>query len=85
LQRKIPRKSWTVVGGVVISDFFGRVGALFLGALVLSEPIGGTGAGGLLRAIGFLLVLGGSLLLGRFSSVEKPAEKRTDTPAPTQR
>jgi drug/metabolite transporter (DMT)-like permease len=65
----------TVVGGVVISDFFGRVGALFLGALVLTEPIGGTGAGGLQRATGFLLVLGGSLLLGRFSSIKKPAEK----------
>jgi multidrug transporter EmrE-like cation transporter len=63
----------TVVGGVVISDFFSRVGVLFLGALSLSEPIGGPGAGGLLRVAGFVLVLGGSLLLGRFSSVSRPS------------
>ena len=58
----------SVVGAVVVSDFFGRVGALLLGLLVLSEPIGGPGHGGLQRALGFLLVLGGSLFLGRFSA-----------------
>jgi drug/metabolite transporter (DMT)-like permease len=61
----------TVVGGVVVSDFFGRVGVLFLGSLVLSEPIGGPAGGGLLRAVGFLLVLGGSLLLGRFAAASE--------------
>ncbi|HTP57674.1 MAG TPA: hypothetical protein VMM82_02085, partial [Spirochaetia bacterium] len=68
----------TVVGGVVVSDFFGRVGALFLGALVLAEPIGGPGRGGLQRVLGFLLVLMGSLFLGRFaagSSKPRPEEK----------
>lgn len=58
----------SVVGGVVVSDFFGRVGVLFLGWLSLSEPLGGGGPGGLDRAVGLLLVLGGSLLLGRFAS-----------------
>jgi multidrug transporter EmrE-like cation transporter len=58
----------TVVGGVVVSDFFGRMGALFLGALVLAEPIGGLERGGLQRALGFLLVLTGSLFLGRFAA-----------------
>ena len=61
----------TVVGGIVVSDFFGRVGALFLGSLVLAEPIGGPGSGGLLRAFGFLLVLVGSLFLGRFAAGSK--------------
>jgi drug/metabolite transporter (DMT)-like permease len=64
-------QSGTVVGGVVVSDFFGRVGVLFLGSLVLSEPIGGPAGGGLLRAVGFLLVLGGSLLLGRFAAASE--------------
>jgi drug/metabolite transporter (DMT)-like permease len=68
-------QSGTVVGGVVVSDFFGRIGVLFLGSLVLSEPmIGGPAGGGLLRAVGFLLVLGGSLLLGRFASVSEPSQ-----------
>lgn len=61
----------TVVGGVVISDFFGRAGAVTLGALALSERIGGAGAAGVERALGFLLVLGGSVLLGRFSGVSR--------------
>jgi multidrug transporter EmrE-like cation transporter len=68
----------TVVGGVVVSDFFGRVGALFLGSLVLSEPLGGPGQAGLLRALGFLLVLGGSLFLGRFAA---GAGKRPEGPS----
>ena len=74
-------QSGTVVGGVVVSDFFGRVGVLFLGSLVLSEPIGGRPGAGCRRAVGFLLVLGGSLLLGRFAAASdgrKPAQaKRT--------
>ena len=57
-------QSGTVVGAVVVSDLFGRVGVLFLGSLVLSEPIGG----GFARAAGFFLVLGGSLFLGRFGT-----------------
>ncbi len=63
----------SVVGGVVVSDFFGRVGALVLGALALSEPIGGLGQGGLQRALGFLLVLVGSLFLGRFAAAAPSA------------
>ncbi len=59
----------TVVGGIVISDFFVRVGAIFLGAIVLSESLGTTGFAGALRGVGFLLVLGGSLLLGRFGAL----------------
>jgi drug/metabolite transporter (DMT)-like permease len=59
----------SMVGGVVISDFFARVGAIFLGALALSEPLAGAGVNGVARGAGFLLVLGGSLLLGRFGSV----------------
>ena len=70
----------TVVGGVVVSDFFGRAGALFLGALSLSEPVLGAGAFGLERALGFLLVLGGSLLLGRFSAA--PAESASVSAPP---
>jgi drug/metabolite transporter (DMT)-like permease len=58
----------TMVGSVVISDFFARAGAIVLGAVALAEPLAGQGTGGALRAAGFLLVLGGSLLLGRFSS-----------------
>jgi drug/metabolite transporter (DMT)-like permease len=57
----------TMLGGIVVSDFFARIGAILLGAVVLSEPIAGPGTGGLARATGFALVLGGSLLLGRFS------------------
>ena len=64
----------TVVGGVVISDFFVRVGAIFLGAIVLSESLGTTGTMGALRAAGFLLVLGGSLLLGRFGALAPKEE-----------
>jgi drug/metabolite transporter (DMT)-like permease len=64
----------TVVGGIVISDFFVRVGAIFLGAIVLSEPLGTSGATGALRAAGFLLVLGGSLLLGRFGALAPKEE-----------
>ena len=64
----------TMVGGVVISDFFARAGAIVLGAVALSEPLAGQGTGGALRAAGFLLVLGGSLLLGRFSS--SPVERQ---------
>ena len=64
----------TVVGGIVISDFFVRVGAIFLGAIVLSERLGTSGAFGALRAIGFLLVLGGSLLLGRFGALAPKEE-----------
>jgi drug/metabolite transporter (DMT)-like permease len=59
----------TVVGGIVISDFFVRVGAIFLGAIVLSESLGASGQMGALRGVGFLLVLGGSLLLGRFGAL----------------
>jgi len=59
----------SVVGAMVISDFFIRVGAIFLGALVLAEALGATGGAGALRAAGFLLVLGGSLLLGRFGAL----------------
>jgi drug/metabolite transporter (DMT)-like permease len=57
----------TMVGGIVISDFFARAGAIFLGAVVLCEPLAGSGLGGAARGVGFALVLGGSLLLGRFS------------------
>lgn len=67
----------TVVGGVVVSDFFGRAGAMFLGSLALAEPLGGPGHGGVGRAIGFLLVMGGSLFLGRFAATagaKAPAE-----------
>jgi multidrug transporter EmrE-like cation transporter len=59
----------TMVGAIVVSDFFARVGALFPGVIVLSEPLAGPGGGGILRAVGFALVLGGSLLLGRFGAV----------------
>ena len=72
----------TVMGGVVVSDFFGRVGVLFLGWLSLSEPLGGAGPGGLERALGLLLVLGGSLLLGRFAA-SPGAESRPGQSAPT--
>jgi hypothetical protein len=65
----------TVVGGIVISDFFVRVGAIFLGSIVLSESLGASGHMGALRGVGFLLVLGGSLLLGRFGALA-PAEQR---------
>ena len=54
----------TMLGGVVVSDFFARIGAIFLGAVAFAEPIAGRGTAGLARAAGFL---GGSLLLGRFS------------------
>jgi drug/metabolite transporter (DMT)-like permease len=64
----------TVVGGIVISDFFVRIGAIFLGAIVLSESLGTSGATGALRALGFILVLGGSLLLGRFGALAPKEE-----------
>jgi drug/metabolite transporter (DMT)-like permease len=64
----------TVVGGIVISDFFVRIGAIFLGAVVLSESLGASGQMGALRAAGFLLVLGGSLLLGRFGALAPKEE-----------
>jgi drug/metabolite transporter (DMT)-like permease len=64
----------TVVGAMVISDFSTRVGAIFLGAIVLSEALGATGPLGALRGAGFLLVLGGSLLLGRFGALAPRAE-----------
>ncbi len=70
----------SVVGGVVVSDFFGRVGALFLGWLSLSESLGGRGPGGPERALGFLLVLGGSLLLGRFGASGEPSARPGGTP-----
>jgi hypothetical protein len=56
-------KAGTVVAGVVLSDLGARVGAILLGAVTLGEPLLTGGAG---RLAGFLLVLGGSLLLGRF-------------------
>jgi len=58
----------TVVAGMVISDFFARVAAIFLGVICLSETLIAAGTAGPLYAVGFLMVLGGSLLLGRFSS-----------------
>jgi drug/metabolite transporter (DMT)-like permease len=58
----------TMVGSVVISDFFARAGAIFLGAVALGEPVVGGPFGGAARLVGFILVLGGSLLLGRFSA-----------------
>jgi uncharacterized membrane protein len=64
----------SMVGGVVISDFFARIGAIFLGAVVLSEPLAGSGVSGVARGAGFLLVLGGSLLLGRFGSAPQARE-----------
>jgi multidrug transporter EmrE-like cation transporter len=57
----------TMLGAIVVSDFFARIGAIFLGAVVFSDPLAGPGTAGFARAAGFLLVLGGSLLLGRFS------------------
>ena len=57
----------TMLGGIVVSDFFARIGAIFLGAAAFAEPIAGRGTAGFARAAGFLLVLGGSVLLGRFS------------------
>jgi uncharacterized membrane protein len=65
----------SMVGGVVISDFFARVGAIILGALALSEPLAGPGVNGIARGAGFLLVLGGSLLLGRFGSLPQTRER----------
>jgi drug/metabolite transporter (DMT)-like permease len=59
-------KAGTMVAAVVLSDFAARIGALLFGGLALGEPVAGTGKTGLVRLCGFLLVLGGSLLLGRF-------------------
>jgi multidrug transporter EmrE-like cation transporter len=64
----------TAVGAMVISDFSTRVGAIFLGAIVLSEALGTGGTTGALRGLGFLLVLGGSLLLGRFGALTPRTE-----------
>jgi drug/metabolite transporter (DMT)-like permease len=74
-------QSGGVVGGMVISDFSARIGAIFLGAMALAEPLGIAGGAGLLKAAGLLVVLIGSLLLGRFSGMPeiKNPEKR---PAP---
>ena len=58
----------TMVGAVVISDFLARLSAIVLGAVALGEPLAGAGMSGALRGAGLLLVLGGSLLLGRFSA-----------------
>jgi drug/metabolite transporter (DMT)-like permease len=57
----------SMVGGVVISDFAARAGAILLGVLVLSEPLAGAGGSGVLRITGFAAVLAGSVLLGRFA------------------
>jgi drug/metabolite transporter (DMT)-like permease len=59
-------KEGTVVAGIVLSDFTARVGAILLGAVVLGETVLTAGPVGAERIAGFLLVLGGSLLLGRF-------------------
>ncbi len=71
----------SVVAGVVISDFTARVGAIFLGAMVLSEPLAGQGSTGLLRLAGFAAVLAGSVLLGRFGGTGQ-AEKRVRAEGP---
>jgi uncharacterized membrane protein len=63
----------SVVAGVVISDFAARVGAIVLGSVVLSEPLAGPGFAGLLRLVGFLSVLAGSLALGRFGDASRGA------------
>ncbi len=68
-------KAGTMVAAVVLSDFAARVGALLLGGLALGEPVAGTGATGLVRLGGFVLVLGGSLLLGRFGAGGEPARQ----------
>jgi drug/metabolite transporter (DMT)-like permease len=70
----------TVVAGIVISDFTARIGAIFLGVLVLSEPLTGAGASGLLRLAGFLAVLAGSLLLGRFGDSGRAGESAGAAP-----
>jgi hypothetical protein len=54
--------------GAVLSDFSARLGALALGAVALGEPLLGVTGSGYERGAGFLLVLCGSLLLGRFST-----------------
>lgn len=61
-------RTGTVVAGVVLSDFAARLGALLIGALALGERIAAFGGPGLERAAGFLLVLSGSVLLGRFGA-----------------
>jgi multidrug transporter EmrE-like cation transporter len=63
----------SVVAGVVISDFTARIGAIVLGAVILSEPLVGPGSAGLLRLAGFLAVLAGSLALGRFGDARRGA------------
>ncbi len=71
----------SVLAGVVISDFTARIGAIFLGAMVLSEPLTGQGSAGLLRLAGFAAVLAGSVLLGRFGDAGR-AEKRARAEGP---
>jgi len=61
-------RSGTMVAGVVLSDFSARLGAMALGAVALGEPLLGAVGSGYERGAGFLLVLCGSLLLGRFST-----------------
>jgi drug/metabolite transporter (DMT)-like permease len=61
-------KAGTMVAAVVISDFTARLGAVVLGAAVLGEPVAEAGPAGALRAAAFFLVLGGSVLLGRFGT-----------------
>jgi uncharacterized membrane protein len=63
----------SMVSSVVISDFFARVGAIFLGAVALSDLLLSPVGFGAPRIVGLALVLGGSLLLGRFSGSETPA------------
>jgi multidrug transporter EmrE-like cation transporter len=69
----------TMVGGVVISDFFARAGAIVLGAVALGEPVIGGPFGGAARLAGFILVLGGSLLLGRFGAAGTPGPGARET------
>jgi hypothetical protein len=67
----------SMVAGVIISDFFARIGAIFLGAVALVDAIFSPGPQGALRMIGLAIVLGGSLLLGRFSSTEPTTRSPT--------
>jgi drug/metabolite transporter (DMT)-like permease len=69
-------KAGTMVAAVVLSDFAARIGALLFGGLALGEPVAGMGTTALVRLGGFLLVLGGSLLLGRFGAGgERPRQE----------
>jgi drug/metabolite transporter (DMT)-like permease len=51
-----------------IAAIVAACGALLLGGLALGEPVAGAGSAALVRLGGFLLVLVGSLLLGRFGA-----------------